>query len=151
MLNERNKKVILKIIGAAVVVFILVYLAIIVIGPGGGSLDDVIKDINVNTVPHPMGQVVVPPDLKDSLTGILPEISKYPPQVNNSTPSYIEIFSSPEKAGSGTDGWLTEVARDFNNASITIDGKQVSVRLRGILPGSICRMPIRLPMSYGAR
>jgi Ca-activated chloride channel family protein len=69
------------------------------------------------------------------LTEILPEISKYPPQVNNSTPSYIEIFSSPEKAGSGTDGWLTEVARDFNNASITIDNKQVSVRLRGIPSG----------------
>ncbi|MHB8101066.1 MAG: vWA domain-containing protein [Methanosarcina sp.] len=135
MLNESNKKVILKIIGAAVVVFILVYLAIIIIGPGEGSLDDVIKDINVNTVPHPMGQVFVPPDLNGSLTEILPEISKYPPQVNNSTPSYIEIFSSPEKAGSGTDGWLTEVARDFNNASITIDGKQVSVRLRGIPSG----------------
>ena len=135
MLNESNKKVILKIIGAAVVVFILVYLAIIIIGPGEGSLDDVIKDINVNTVPHPMGQVFVPPDLNGSLTEILPDISKYPPQVNNSTPSYIEIFSSPEKAGSGTDGWLTEVARDFNNASITIDGKQVSVRLRGIPSG----------------
>jgi len=139
MLNESNKKVILKIIGAAVVVFILVYLAIIIIGPGegsgGGSLDDVIKDINVNTVPHPMGHVVVSPDLNDSLTESLPEISKYPPQVNNSTPSYIEIFSSPEKAGSGTDGWLTEVASDFNNASIMIDGKQVSVRLRGIPSG----------------
>ncbi|HET8687874.1 MAG TPA: substrate-binding domain-containing protein, partial [Methanosarcina sp.] len=135
MLKESNKKVILKIIGAAIVVFILVYLAITIIGPREGSLDDVIKDINVNTVPHPMGQVSVSPDLNDSLTEILPEISKYPPQVNNSTPSYIEIFSSPEKAGSGTDGWLTEVARDFNNASIMIDGKQVSVRLRGIPSG----------------
>ena len=55
--------------------------------------------------------------------------------MNSSTPSYIEIFSSTEKAGSGTDGWLTEVARDFNNAKIMIDGKQVSVRLRGIASG----------------
>ena len=124
MLNEGNKKVFLMIIGAAVTVFILVYLAITIIGPGGepggepggGSLDDVIKDINVNTVPHPMGHVVVSPDLNDSLNEDLPEISKYPPQVNNSTPTYIEIFSSTEKAGSGADGWLTEVARDFNNA-----------------------------------
>jgi len=139
MLNERNQKVILKIIGAAVVVFILVYLAIIAIGPdeesGGGSLDEVIKDINVNTVPHSMGQVAVSPDLNDSLIESLPEISKYPLQVNNNTPSYIEIFSSPEKAGSGADGWLTQVARDFNNESIMIDGKQVSVRLRGIPSG----------------
>ena len=92
----------------------------------------IIKEINVNTVTHPTGTVdVLPPDLKD----ILPDISKYPPQVNSSTSSYIEIFSSTEKAGSGTDGWLTEVARDFNNAKIMIDGKQVSVRLRGIASG----------------
>ncbi|KKH45080.1 von Willebrand factor A [Methanosarcina sp. 1.H.T.1A.1] len=135
MLNESNNKVILKIIGAAVVVFILVYLAITIIGPGEGSLDSVIKDINVNTVQHPMGHVVVSPDLDGSLTENLPEISKYQPQVNNSTPTYIEIFSSTEKAGSGADGWLTEVARDFNSAAITIDGKQVSVRLRGIPSG----------------
>jgi Ca-activated chloride channel family protein len=135
MLKESNNKVILKIIGAAVVVFIFVYLAITMIGPVEGSLNGVIKDINVNTVSHPMGQVYVPSDLEDSLTESLPEISKYPPQVNNSTPSYIEIFSSTEKAGSGTDGWLTEVTRDFNNASVTIDGKKVSVRLRGIPSG----------------
>lgn len=139
MLNEGNKKVILKIIGAAIAVFVLVYLAITIMGPGGEpngeSLDNIIKDINVNTVSHPMGQVVVPSDLNDSLIEILPDISKYPPQVNNSTPIYIEIFSSTEKAGSGTDGWLTEVASEFNNASITIDGKQVSVRLRGIPSG----------------
>jgi Ca-activated chloride channel family protein len=135
MLKESDNKVILKIIGAAVVVFIFVYLAITMIGPVEGSLNGVIKDINVNTVSHPMGQVYVPSDLEDSLTESLPEISKYPPQVNNSTPSYIEIFSSTEKAGSGTDGWLTEVTRDFNNASVTIDGKKVSVRLRGIPSG----------------
>ena len=92
----------------------------------------IIKDINVNTVTHQKVPVdVQPPDLKYSL----PDISKYPPQVNSSTSSYIEIFSSTEKAGSGTDGWLTEVARDFNNAKIMIDGKQVSVRLRGIASG----------------
>lgn len=140
MLKERNNKVIFKIIGAAVAVFVLVYLAIILLGPDeggsdGAALDDVIKEINVNTVSHPMGHVVVPPDLNDSLNEVLPDISKYPPQVNNSTPTYIEIFSSTEKAGSGTEGWLTEVARDFNNASITVDGKQVSVRLRGIPSG----------------
>jgi Ca-activated chloride channel family protein len=150
MLNEGNKKVILKIIGAAVAVFILVYLEITIIGPDEsgpdesrpnesepdeGAMDDIIKEINVNTVPHSMGHVLVPSDLNDSLTEDLPEISKYPPQVNNSTPTYIEIFSSTEKAGTGTDGWLTEVAGDFNNASIMIDGKQVSVRLRGIPSG----------------
>jgi Ca-activated chloride channel family protein len=129
MLNESNKKVILGIIGAAVVVFIIIYSGIHITEPK--SLDGIISEINVNTVTHQKVPVDVQADLKASL----PEISKYPPQVNSSTPSYIEIFSSTEKAGSGTDGWLTEVAKDFNNAAIMIDGKQVSVTLRGIPSG----------------
>jgi Ca-activated chloride channel family protein len=139
MTDKSNKNVILKVIGLAVAVFILILLARILI-PGPGpidtpaieKLDSIIKGIDVKTVPHSMGKVdILPPDLNK----ILPDITKYPPQVNESTPSYIEIFSSPEKAGSGTDGWLTEVARDFNNAKIMIDGKPVSVRLRGIASG----------------
>jgi Ca-activated chloride channel family protein len=132
MMDKSNKNVILKVIGAAVAVFLLIYIGITTFGSGPQSLEGIVKDIDVKTVPHRMGTVdILPPDLNK----ILPEISKYPPQVNSSTPSYIEIFSSTEKAGSGTDGWLTEVAKDFNNARIMIDGKQVSVRLRGIASG----------------
>jgi len=144
MLDKSNTKVILGVIGAAVIVFLIVYLGIsltknidksesqISTENAAESLKSIIKDINVNTVTHQRGQVdVQATDLKASM----PEISKYPPQVDSSTPSYIEIFSSTEKAGSGTDGWLTEVAKDFNNAAIKIDGKQVSVRLRGIASG----------------
>ena len=134
MMDNSNKNVILKIIGLAVVVFLLAYIGTITLGGGDRpvSLESIIKDIDVKTVPHRMGTVdILPPDL----IKILPDITKYPPQVNSGTPSYIEIFSSTEKAGSGTDGWLTEVARDFNTAKIIIDGKQVSVRLRGIASG----------------
>ena len=131
MLDKSNKNVILKIIGAAVVVFLVVIVAYSIIQPGPKSLDKILSEINVNTVTHQKIPVDVQADLKDSL----PEISKYPPQVNSSTPSHIEIFSSTEKAGSGTDGWLTEVAKDFNNAAIMIDGKQVSVTLRGMPSG----------------
>ena len=131
MLDKSNKNVILKIIGAAVVVFLVVIVAYSIIQPGPKSLDKILSEINVNTVTHQKVPVDVQADLKDSL----PEISKYPPQVNSSTPSHIEIFSSTEKAGSGTDGWLTEVAKDFNNAAIMIDGKQVSVTLRGMPSG----------------
>ncbi|MBN1235434.1 MAG: VWA domain-containing protein [Methanotrichaceae archaeon] len=135
MMDKSNKDLILKVFGLAVVVFLLVYIGIKLIGDGdhpNESLESIIKGIDVKTVPHKMGKVEIePPDLKENL----PDISKYPPQVNSNTPSYIEIFSSTEKAGSGTDGWLTEVARDFNNAKIMIDGKQVSVRLRGIASG----------------
>jgi len=96
------------------------------------TLPTIIKGIDVTNVAHKGVPIEIDgTDLKD----ILPDISKYPPQVEKSTTSYIEIFSSPEKAGSGTDGWLTEVARDFNRAEMIIEGKQVSVRLRGIASG----------------
>jgi Ca-activated chloride channel homolog len=139
MFDKSNKNVILKIIGLAIVVFLIVYWGIpsdpiihISQEKAAELLDSIIKDINVKTVTHPKAQVdVQATDLKD----ILPDISKYPPQVNSSTQSFIEIFSSTEKAGSGTDGWLTEVAKDFNNAKIMIDGKTASVRLRGIASG----------------
>ena len=151
MIDKNNKNVILKIIGLAVAVFLLILIVNWLIGPTDtdgdsagnnnlpgdrekaiDSLDSVIKEIDVKTVPHTMDpNIPLPSELIDTL----PDISKYPIQVNSGTDSYIEIFSSTEKAGSGTDGWLTEVAKDFNNAKVMIDGKQVSVRLRGIASG----------------
>jgi Ca-activated chloride channel family protein len=133
MLDKKNKNMILKIVGLAVAVFLLVYIGTIFMGGGGEkTLDGIVKEIDVTEVPPTKGLV----DISGiDIAATLPDISKYPPQVNSSTSSYIEIFSSTEKAGSGTDGWLTEVARDFNNAKIMIDGKQTSVRLRGIASG----------------
>jgi Ca-activated chloride channel family protein len=144
MIDKDNKNLIIKIIGAAVAVFLLVYIGIILTGDSEKSgpqistedaiksLESIIKDVDVKTLSHPSRPIeTLQPNLIDSL----PDISKYPPQVNSSTSSYIEIFSSTEKAGSGTDGWMTEVARDFNDAKIIIDGRQVSVRLRGIASG----------------
>jgi Ca-activated chloride channel family protein len=132
MLDKSNKNVILKVIGIAVVVFIAIYIIVTTIITPPDTLDGIVEHINVNTVTHPAVPITI---LPPSAIDVLPDISEYPPQVNSSTPSHIEIFSSPEKAGSGTDGWLTEAAKDFNNANIMIDGKQVSVTLRGIPSG----------------
>ncbi|MFZ3130509.1 MAG: VWA domain-containing protein [Desulfosporosinus sp.] len=145
MANRSSTKVVLGIFGAAIIVFGLVYLGISItknIGKSQNqistenaakSLTAIVKDMIVHTVTHEKAQVdLQSTDIKDAL----PDISKFPAQVGNSTPDYIEIFSSTEKAGTGTDGWLTEVAKDFNNSSITIDGKKVSVRLRGIASGT---------------
>lgn len=131
MLDDKNKNVLLKIVGLAVVVFLLVYIGGIIIKPPD-DLEGILKNVDVKVVSHTKGEVdILPADV----IHLLPEISKYQPQVNSSTSSYVEIFSSPEKAGSGTDGWLTEVASDFNSAKIAIDGKQVSVRLRALASG----------------
>jgi Ca-activated chloride channel family protein len=54
----------------------------------------------------------------------------------NTTPYYIEIFSSTEKTGSGKDGWLNEVAEAFNDEKYEIDGQVISVMIRGIASGT---------------
>lgn len=44
----------------------------------------------------------------------------------------VEIFTSPEKGGTGTDGWLNEMAKAFNGSGYTVDGKGVWVSGRSI-------------------
>jgi len=90
------------------------------------------RKITVNT-PQPVRGYA---DLnQDDISDALPDIEKYPAQVTNSTADYVEIFSSTEKAGSGTDGWLVEMAKEFNASGATVGGKRVSVMLRGISSG----------------
>lgn len=71
-----------------------------------------------------------------SLKDELPDISDYPITVQGNGEINIEIFSSPEKAGNDTDGWLNEVAKSFNNANNQLDGKKVSVSIRSIASGA---------------
>lgn len=65
----------------------------------------------------------------------LPDISGYPLSVTGNGDINIEIFSSPEKAGKGTDGWLNEVAEDFNRSGATVGGRSVSVSVRSVSSG----------------
>lgn len=104
MIDESNKKVFLAIGVIAFAVFLLVYFGYTSIdgdrsggiGSAANSLEKIIKDIDVTTISHKRIPVEINgTDLKD----VLPDISKYPPQVKSSTSSYIEIFSSTEKAG----------------------------------------------------
>lgn len=96
------------------------------------TLNSLYNGITVNNIQARKGQVNIDPvKLEESL----PDISKYPAQVENSTENYIEIFSSIEKAGEGKDGWLIDTAKAFNDANIQVNGKSVSVRIRGIASG----------------
>ena len=65
----------------------------------------------------------------------LPDISGYPLSVSGSGDIDVEIFSSPEKAGTGTDGWLNEIAERFNSEGYTVDGKTISVSIRSVSSG----------------
>ena len=65
----------------------------------------------------------------------LPDIKSYPLSVTGDGELNIEIFSSPEKAGDGTDGWLNEVAKKFNSEKLKINGKTATVSIRSVSSG----------------
>jgi len=144
MSTNKNFKTVLTLVGIALVVFGIIYGGISLTKNMGKSqkvisienaeekLNKLYKNITVNMIEAKKGYVDInAPDLKESL----PDISKYPPQVEATTTNFIEIFSSTEKSGDKKDGWLLDVARDFNNANIQINGQTVSVRIRGIASG----------------
>ncbi|MBQ8966031.1 vWA domain-containing protein [Ruminococcus sp.] len=68
----------------------------------------------------------------------LPDIDKSYPLLTEPTGRDItvEIFSSPEKAGTGTDGWMLELVKDFNDSNQTVDGKSVGIKLRSVSSGT---------------
>jgi Ca-activated chloride channel family protein len=141
--NPFRTVIVLAIIG--IVVFGIIYAGISLTKDVGKSpqnitaesatdkLNSLYKDITVNNIQPRKGQVNLNPiNIQDSL----PDISKYPAQVENTTEDYIEIFSSVEKTGAGKDGWLLDTAKAFNDANIQVNGKTVSVRIRGIASGT---------------
>ncbi|MBW5446545.1 VWA domain-containing protein [Cohnella sp. CFH 77786] len=99
----------------------------------GKRLSKLYSDVAVTTETPVKGQIDLDPiDIAESL----PDISKFPITVNNTTDQFVEIFSSTEKSGSGEDGWLTEAATAFNQANIAVDGKPASVKIRNIASGT---------------
>ena len=96
-------------------------------------LNKYLKTINVqNGTPVKSTVNIGQTALKDEL----PDISQYPLSVEGTGNINIEIFSSPEKAGDGTDGWLNEVAKKFNSAGYKVGDKSVSVSVRSIASGA---------------
>lgn len=133
------------LVAIAVVVFVLVYAGITLTSNLGKSqteintedaakkLNKIYKNIAVTTADPIKGQVDLDPV---AVADSLPDISKFPISVENTTDLYVEIFSSPEKAGTGIDGWLNEVAAEFNKSNPKVNGKPVSVKIRNIASGT---------------
>jgi len=133
------------IIAIAAVVFGLVYAGItltsnlgkpdsqVTMEDAGKRLDKLYKNIQVKNAAPVKGQIDLDPvAVGDSL----PDISKFAVSVENSTDSFVEIFSSTEKSGTGIDGWLNEVAQAFNQSNTQVNGKPVSVKIRNIASGT---------------
>ena len=71
---------------------------------------------------------------------MLPDISRFPlmnqPQTGGNDIT-VEIFTSTEKSGSGTDGWMVEVADAFNAQDIRLkSGQRAKVIVRKIASGT---------------
>ncbi|OXM83760.1 vWA domain-containing protein [Paenibacillus rigui] len=97
------------------------------------QLKKLYSDISVTTETPVKGQIDLNPV---DVAASLPDISKFPITVNSTTDQFVEIFSSTEKSGTGVDGWLTEVATEFNKANIVVNGKPASVKIRNIASGT---------------
>ncbi|MNO21621.1 von Willebrand factor type A domain protein [compost metagenome] len=143
MAGKGKKLTILVVIAASV--FALVYFGITLTANLGKSdkeisaedagkrLNKLYNEIDVTVAETVKGQIDLDPaDIGESL----PDISKFPISVENTTDSFVEIFSSTEKSGTGNDGWLNEVATAFNEAKMIIGGKQASVKIRNIASGT---------------
>ncbi|AJS58255.1 vWA domain-containing protein [Paenibacillus sp. IHBB 10380] len=128
-----------------VVVFILIYLGVnftsnlgktksqVTTEDAGKQLNKLYSNISVTTETPVKGQIDInPADVGETL----PDISKFPITVNNTTNQFVEIFSSTEKSGTGMDSWLADVATEFNNANIQVNGKSASVKIRNIASGT---------------
>ena len=128
-----------------VIVFILVYLGVnftsnlgktksqVTTEDAGKQLSKLYSNISVTTETPVKGQIDInPADVGETL----PDISKFPITVNNTTNDFVEIFSSTEKSGTGMDSWLADVATEFNQSNIQVNGKAVSVKIRNIASGT---------------
>ena len=99
----------------------------------GDRLNKLYKDIAPTTDTPVKGQIDLDPV---DVAASLPDIGKFPIAVNNTNDNFVEIFSSTEKSGTGVEGWLTDVATEFNMANIAVDGKPASVKIRNIASGT---------------
>lgn len=143
MARKGKAVVVLSVI--TVIVFALVYFGISLTSNIGKTqtqissedadkqLDKLYNNINVSTAEQIKGQIDIDPvNIGDSL----PDISKFPISVPNTTDFFVEIFSSTEKSGTGIDGWLNEVATDFNNSKPLVNGQPASIKIRNIASGT---------------
>jgi Ca-activated chloride channel family protein len=77
---------------------------------------------------------------KADITDSLPPISQFPmatSPLGGFNDVTVEIFASTEKSGTGTDGWMADVAKEFNGTNVKLaDGRRAQVAVRKIASGT---------------
>ena len=72
---------------------------------------------------------------EDTTAEELPDLDNNKVTAEATTDLYAEIWCSPEKSGTGTDGWMRELAEQFNASGYEVGGQRVSVRIRNVSSG----------------
>lgn len=73
---------------------------------------------------------------QSELESEVPPIDQYPFSVTGYGDVSIEIFATSEKSGDKQDGWINDVATEFNKAGYkTADGKTIGVNIRPMASG----------------
>ncbi|MBQ8941970.1 MAG: VWA domain-containing protein [Firmicutes bacterium] len=97
------------------------------------TLEKFYKKIDPKEATPVKGQVTYAEE--ENLFQELPELKADSITVNETTGYYAEIFASSEKTGTGSDGYLREMAEKYNRQKPTVNGQPASVRLRTVSSG----------------
>ena len=96
-------------------------------------LDGMLREIDPQTAQPIKSSVEY--SQKETTAEELPDLNTNEVTVKATTDAFAEIWASPEKAGSGTDGWMREMAEQFNKSGATVGGKPASVQIRNMSSG----------------
>lgn len=144
MNSNRSNVVKLGVIG--VIVCALIFGGISLTRNIGTSQKTVDKESAMNTLEKYVKKIaptqgtpvkgVISYDETDTTFQELPDLAANSIAVKATTSTYAEIFASSEKTGSGNDGFLREMAEQFNRSGATLsDGTKVSIQLRTVSSG----------------
>ncbi len=149
--NKEFKKQVYTFVGIIFAFFVIVVIAISSLKGNNGNGNNSVSSLDpytsnsIGTIEEALSEITVRTstprkasvDLENtSLADELPEIEKYPLTVEGNGQVNIEIFATSEKSGSNKDGWLNEMAEQFNNAGYTLEnGSTVSISIRPMASG----------------
>ena len=143
---RRNNKAIIGVVLGLVVVSVVVFGAFILarnvfvpknvrtVEDATSTLNKLVSRIDPDTA-TPVKSSIEYSDQDDTTADELPDLENNKVTAQATTKLYAEIWCSPEKAGAGTDGWMRELAEDFNAAGYEVEGKPVSVQIRNVSSG----------------
>lgn len=137
--SDQTALVIIGMVAAAVMFIVLMSAIVSKLAKSGRSssevsVEEVIRHTDVTDATPVKGTVNLD---SSNLYDELPDISKYPLKVTGRGDIVIEIATSGEKAGDGTDRWLIDVAENFNKEGFTTgSGRSIGMSVRSVPSGT---------------